>query len=70
MLERLNRYLEGSEKGVYVFLIWSFIGAVIGAVVGVGGSDCISHVPSMDTVSAAFGRSCHCRAVPLASDAE
>ena len=37
MLERLNRYLEGSEKGVYVFLIWSFIGAVIGAVVGVVG---------------------------------
>ena len=37
MLERLNRYLEGSEKGVYVFLIWSFIGAVIGTVVGVVG---------------------------------
>lgn len=37
MLERLNRYLEGSEKGVYVFLIWSFIGAVIGAAVGVVG---------------------------------
>lgn len=37
MLERLNRYLEGSEKGVYVFLIWSFIGTVIGAVVGVVG---------------------------------
>lgn len=37
MLERLNRYLENSEKGVYVFLIWSLIGAVIGMVVGVVG---------------------------------
>ena len=37
MLERINRYLEGSEKGIYVFLVWSFIGAVIGAVVGVVG---------------------------------
>ena len=32
MLERINSYLEGSEKGIYVFLVWSFIGAIIGAV--------------------------------------
>ena len=37
MLERINSYLEGSEKGIYVFLVWSFIGAIIGAVVGVVG---------------------------------
>lgn len=37
MLDRLNRYLEGGEKGIYTFLIWSFIGAVIGVVVGAVG---------------------------------
>lgn len=37
MFDKINHYLEGSEKGIYTFLVWSFIGAIIGAVVGAVG---------------------------------
>lgn len=37
MSEKWNRYLDDGGHGVYTFMIWTFIGIVIGALVGVVG---------------------------------